>query len=187
MRQDIDWLVADERVRKAYEEKHRKHISYGKFREFHSELVPSQHKKDPEVVRSAKNYDKPHRKGGTFQMQLSKDDDEQLAEQFKSGKSEHELAVEFNVTVQTVRLHLKKMKLYTAKRAPRDWTDKELETLKTLYFRDESLGYIAEMLNRSLNSVRAKIASTGLQKLKTKMKSRCETATSSAASKNSLN
>ena len=168
MSRNKDWIVLDERVRKAYEEEHNKHISYGRFRAMYPELVPSMNRKTPRAVRHAKNYNMPHRKGGPCQIQLTDEDDKKLVEEYKKGKSSAELAAEFGVTVQTVRMHLKKMDAYTEGRVAKAWTERDLETLKILYARGETYGYIAETLNRTISSVRNKIITCGIQKHKYK-------------------
>ena len=171
MRRHTDWIVEDERARKEFEEDRNVKISYGHFRALYPELVPSMHKRSLHTIRTCRNYDAPHRKGGTFQVQLTKDDDIEMASLFKSGTKEPELAKHFGVSIPTIRSHLKRMNMYPMiKTAAKLWTEDEVEELRMLYLQDFSVSDIAEKLNRTNNAIRMKLISTGIKKVKKKMK-----------------
>lgn len=163
MRKDIDWLVEDERARKAYEAEKGKQISYGDFREFHSELVPSKHKSDPQVVKYARNYSSPHY---NRQMQLTDEDDEEIAEKYKDGMSIEQIAREMRVTAPTIRAHLQNMGLTIRASLKKDWTDADVEILRNMYLKGYTLTEIAEALNRSKSSVKCKVYNSGIYKHK---------------------
>ena len=187
MSRDADYIVKDEKARKAFEKTTGKHISYGRFRILHPDLVPSKNRKGPVVARYARNFDSPHRKGGTFQAQLNAEDDERIAELFKKGYTIQQLANEFRVTVQTITGHLRKMGIRSSggHAEARDWTEAETETLRRMYFKGIPQDEIAEALGRSMGSVHSRISKCGLAKIKCKKeKSRHGTAIPKAASKN---
>lgn len=153
---DVDWIEEDEKARTKHIEETGQYISYGNFRAKFPEKAPSVGRCAARKKREV-NFNAPH------QIQLSDEDDIEIARLYEAGLSVYELAERFGVSFTTIINHLEQLGLYE-RRTRHSWGKREIERVKVMYAQGMTYKEIAEMLRRTPGSVAAKITSLGLAK-----------------------
>lgn len=148
-----DLLKEDEKVRNAYIEATGEYISYGNFRHFHPELLPSVQKASQLTALIVKPR---------LHTRLTEEDIDAICKLFKKGYDVSLLASRYLVSETTIIKVLTRMGLWE-KRVSKAWTDKEIAEMKKMYFDGSTRKEIACYFGETENTVNYQIKKQGFE------------------------
>lgn len=153
MAKKIDWVKKDEEARKAYIAETGKYISYGNFRQFHPELVPSMNKPPTEKGSVGGRSETLNSKNSCICKKLTMEDADDIKRELQNGTTKRTIAKRYGVDARTLNNFLSVVGVVCKERESRRWESEEFSTLRKMVAAGASDRRIASTLDRTEKAV----------------------------------